>query len=34
MRSPWSSVDGAVPDDLLKKVQDLPHVRQVKPLKF
>jgi D-3-phosphoglycerate dehydrogenase / 2-oxoglutarate reductase len=27
-------VDGTVPDDLLKKVQGLPHVRQVKPLKF
>jgi D-3-phosphoglycerate dehydrogenase / 2-oxoglutarate reductase len=27
-------VDGAVPAELLKKVQQLPHVRQAKPLKF
>jgi D-3-phosphoglycerate dehydrogenase len=27
-------VDGAVPEDVLEKVQRLPHVRQVKPLSF
>jgi D-3-phosphoglycerate dehydrogenase len=27
-------VDGAVPAELLKKVQQLPHVKQAKPLTF
>jgi D-3-phosphoglycerate dehydrogenase len=27
-------VDGAVPEDVIEKVQRLPHVRQVKPLSF
>jgi D-3-phosphoglycerate dehydrogenase len=27
-------IDGSVPADVLSKIQELPHVRQAKPLKF